>query len=281
MPKPTGQQLRDDGAIPWASQIRNDSDADGAAVSDVLTALDTLGALTYQGVWDADANSPAITGGAGTKGFYYLVSKAGTTSIDGINDWQVDDWIIYNGSAWEKIDHSSLVATVFGRTGAVVAAASDYDASQVDNDSVIAGAFVDDALNVLNSAIKQAKVASVAIDTLNDEQSVALGGKSTDEFCPSLAVVQVVDVGAGAGAAGDLAISIGITSGGTEILAAKVCTGLIALNTKFIIDLSEIVKPAMPANSTVYVKVTTCDTTAGAGHLADVYLFGQTILSAT
>lgn len=39
------------------------------------------------------------------------------------------------------------------RVGAVVALASDYDASQVDNDSGVAGAFVDDALNTLGGAI--------------------------------------------------------------------------------------------------------------------------------
>lgn len=45
------------------------------------------------------------------------------------------------------------VASVFTRVGAVVAAASDYDASQVDNDSGVAGAFVDDALDNLAGAI--------------------------------------------------------------------------------------------------------------------------------
>ena len=48
------------------------------------------------------------------------------------------------------------VASVFTRIGAVVAAASDYDASQVDNDSLVAGAFVDDALNNLAAAIPPA-----------------------------------------------------------------------------------------------------------------------------
>lgn len=44
------------------------------------------------------------------------------------------------------------VTSVFTRTGAVVAAASDYDASQVDNDSAVAGSKVSDALNTLNTA---------------------------------------------------------------------------------------------------------------------------------
>ncbi|MCB1494164.1 MAG: DUF2793 domain-containing protein [Bauldia sp.] len=45
------------------------------------------------------------------------------------------------------------VDSVFGRTGAVVAAASDYDASQVDNDSGVSGSTVADALDALAAAI--------------------------------------------------------------------------------------------------------------------------------
>jgi len=43
------------------------------------------------------------------------------------------------------------VDSVFSRTGAVVAAASDYDASQVDNDSGVAGATVAAALDTLDA----------------------------------------------------------------------------------------------------------------------------------
>ena len=46
----------------------------------------------------------------------------------------------------------SGVTSAFGRTGAVAAAASDYDASQVDNDSIVTGAFVSDALDTLENA---------------------------------------------------------------------------------------------------------------------------------
>jgi hypothetical protein len=45
------------------------------------------------------------------------------------------------------------VASVFGRTGAVTAAASDYDASQVDNDSSVTGAKVSEALNTLKTGV--------------------------------------------------------------------------------------------------------------------------------
>jgi len=45
------------------------------------------------------------------------------------------------------------IDTVFGRTGTVVALASDYDASLVDNDSGVTGAYVSDALNTLDTDI--------------------------------------------------------------------------------------------------------------------------------
>lgn len=35
-----------------------------------------LGGAIYQGTWNATTNSPTITGGSGTKGYYYVVSVA-------------------------------------------------------------------------------------------------------------------------------------------------------------------------------------------------------------
>lgn len=46
---------------------------------------------------------------------------------------------------------ASIVDSVFTRTGDVIAEASDYDASQIDNDSAVAGATVADALNNLDT----------------------------------------------------------------------------------------------------------------------------------
>jgi hypothetical protein len=55
----------------------------------------TVGGLVYKGVWDANTNTPTLgNGGAGgDKGDYYVVSVAGNTSLDGITDWQVGDWV--------------------------------------------------------------------------------------------------------------------------------------------------------------------------------------------
>lgn len=54
-----------------------------------------------------------------------------------------------------------VVTSVFGRAGAVVAAVGDYLASQVTNDSLVAGATVAAALNTLAAAIPSVPVTSV------------------------------------------------------------------------------------------------------------------------
>ena len=85
-----------------------------------------LGALNYQGAWNASTNSPALASGTGTKGFYYTVATAGTAVLDGIGQWNVGDHAAYNGTAWEKLDGlASEVISVAGRTGTVVLTAAD------------------------------------------------------------------------------------------------------------------------------------------------------------
>lgn len=78
-----------------------------------------VGGSIYQGTWDANTNTPTLTGATGTSGYYYIVSVAGTTNLDGITDWQVGDWAIFQGSAWEKVDNTDSVVSVNGQTGAV------------------------------------------------------------------------------------------------------------------------------------------------------------------
>jgi hypothetical protein len=79
-----------------------------------------LGALSYQGTWNASTNTPTLTSSTGTKGYYYVVSVAGSTNLNGITDWLVGDWAVYNGSIWQKVDNTETVTSVNGQTGAVV-----------------------------------------------------------------------------------------------------------------------------------------------------------------
>ena len=68
--------------------------------------------LTYKGAWDANTNNPLLTSGIGTAGDYYIVSVAGNTNLDGVIDWQVGDWAIFEGATnmWQKIDNHDVQA---------------------------------------------------------------------------------------------------------------------------------------------------------------------------
>jgi hypothetical protein len=64
-------------------------------------------APAYQGTWNASTNTPTITSSVGTQGYYYVVSVAGNTTIDGTSGWNVGDWIIFANTKWEKIPGST------------------------------------------------------------------------------------------------------------------------------------------------------------------------------
>jgi hypothetical protein len=76
----------------------------------VLSWADVAGGLDYQGTWNAATNTPTLASGVGTNGYYYVVSVDGTTTLDGISDWKAGDWLLFNGTAWQKIDQSWAIA---------------------------------------------------------------------------------------------------------------------------------------------------------------------------
>ena len=97
------------------------------AVSSITNAI---GALNYKGTWNASANSPALASGVGTKGDYYVVSTAGSTSLDGISNWGIGDWAAFNGSVWQRVEGGANLngvdLTATGNTVLGSTAASTY-----------------------------------------------------------------------------------------------------------------------------------------------------------
>lgn len=71
----------------------------------------TEGGLTYRGAWDAENNEPDLIDATPSNSDYYVVSIAGDTNLDGITDWNLGDWAIYNGDFWEKINNSGIVTS--------------------------------------------------------------------------------------------------------------------------------------------------------------------------
>lgn len=122
--------------------------------------------LVYKGLWNANTNSPAIASGVGIQGDYYIVGTAGTTTIDGESDWGLGDWIIFNGTAWQKLDNSELwsddgtdyTTTFPGRN-------IDFGSGLLKDSSVIAGIALGD---VLNTTLSANYTASTIMGALNE-----------------------------------------------------------------------------------------------------------------
>lgn len=102
----------------------------GAKVSTTYLPDAILGAMRYQGTWNASTNTPTLpTPAAANKGYYWIVSVAGTYSSIG---FQVGDWAVSNGSGTiAKIDNTDSISSWNGRTGAILPIYSDYSSFYV------------------------------------------------------------------------------------------------------------------------------------------------------
>lgn len=104
------------------------------AVSSITNAI---GALNYKGTWNASTNTPTLASGVGTKGDYYVVSVAGSTALDGISNWGIGDWAVFNGTTWQRVvggaDLNGVNLSVSGTTtlsGLTASTALALDASK-------------------------------------------------------------------------------------------------------------------------------------------------------
>jgi hypothetical protein len=179
------------------------------------------GALVYQGTWDALTNNPTLTSGVGTKGYYYVVSIAGTTNLDGVTDWQVGDWAVFNGTVWQKVDNSEItyvsnVATGTGLTGGPITSTGTIS---ISNTTVTAasygaadtvGTFTVNAQGQLTAAAN----ASIAINV------GAVSG----------AVPNTVNVIAGTGLSGGGALTANVTLTNAGVTAFNTRTGNVTLS---------------------------------------------------
>lgn len=105
--------------------------------------------MEYQGVWNASTNTPTLADATGNAGDVYRVTVSGARNLgSGSIDFVVGDYVIYDGSVWQKADTTDAVATVAGRTGNVTLSASDVSgvasltgAETLTNKTVTSGKF--------------------------------------------------------------------------------------------------------------------------------------------
>ncbi|MDO9399113.1 MAG: IMCp domain-containing protein, partial [bacterium] len=143
------------------------------------------GALVYQGSWNASSNTPALADNTGSKGQYYVVNTAGTQNLGSGNIvLTINDWIIHNGTVWEKLDSANDVQSVFGRIGIISASSGDYIASQITNTPTgnISAITVQSALNELDTEKLTNTLNSGRIfvgNSSNEATAILMGGDIT------------------------------------------------------------------------------------------------------
>lgn len=99
----------------------------GGKISVSVIPDSVLGQLEYIGTWNATtgkavSDTRPLEGGvirAYRKGDYYIVKTAGTklpdaTTITELDGLQIGDWIVYNGTTWDKIDNTDYIKSVAG-----------------------------------------------------------------------------------------------------------------------------------------------------------------------
>jgi hypothetical protein len=133
--------------------------------------------MTYEGTWDAATNTPTLANGTGDAGMVYIVNGAGTVNFGAGNiTFAIGDWVIYNGTIWQKSDNADDVMSVNGFTGVVTLDYDDVNAVEklgtvVDNRLVRTDGVTGDQLQQTGITISDTDavtgVAELTVDNLN------------------------------------------------------------------------------------------------------------------
>lgn len=149
--------------------------------------------LEYLGTWDASTNTPTLADGTGVSGQFYITNVAGTQNLgSGSQTFAVGDWVMYDGSIWERVINSNAVASVNGSTGAVTVNAINQLTGDVTAGP--ASGSQSKAATIAAGAVTASKLGSVT-DGLTLDQSgsgstleVKAGGISNTQVSSSAAI---------------------------------------------------------------------------------------------
>ncbi len=114
------------GYIPTSQKGANNGVAELDAGGKVPVSQLPSSLMSYEGTWNASTNTPTLVDGTGDAGDVYIVSAAGTQDLgSGSFSYAIGDWIIYNGTIWQKSSNSNAVVSVNSQTGVVVLDSDD------------------------------------------------------------------------------------------------------------------------------------------------------------
>lgn len=112
-----------------------------------------LGGLSYEGTWNASTNTPTLASGVGTDGNFYVVSVAGTTTLDGISTWNVGDQAIFGPTTWKRLAIVYTPVTGITLSSLAVQAADTFVANATGSSAAPTAITATQATALLNAMV--------------------------------------------------------------------------------------------------------------------------------
>lgn len=92
--------------------------------------------MIYKGMWNPSTNTPTLSDASGTVGWVYKTNAAGTANLGSGNQTFFNgDFLIHNGTKWERSAGTDAVVSVNGQQGIVTLSKNDIGLGSVDNTS--------------------------------------------------------------------------------------------------------------------------------------------------
>lgn len=181
------------------------------------TMSDIVSGVVYQGTWNASTNTPTLTSSVGTQGYYYVVNVAGTTDLNGITDWEVGDWAIFNGTVYQKVDNTDN-PTVWGSITGNILDQTDVGARKDVNGNTFVGG--GNESNVLTGSVNNLFYLNADNNNLtNSANNIFNKGASNNTLLDS----ETYELGAGANACE--------IEGGSQVKIGDYCAAIKLLQT--------------------------------------------------
>lgn len=137
--------------------------------------------IEYLGTWDASTNTPTLVNGTGTSGWFYIVSTGGTVNFGAGNiTFNSGDWVLYNGTIWERAVQSNIVQSVNGQTGVVTVNAINQLTGDITAGPASGSASASATLATVNSNVGSFTNATVTVNAKGLVTAVSSGSVPGD-----------------------------------------------------------------------------------------------------
>jgi hypothetical protein len=192
-----------------------------------------VGAIVFQGGWDATNNTPTLSDGTGTAGYQYIVTVGGTRNLGhGSEEFAPGDTVTYGGNIWNHVQATAPISSIAGNahmnisptTGAVIvgvdATPNNTANAIVSRDS--SGNFIANTITASLNGVALSAVTAATVTTAAQPSITSVGSLT------SLTVVGNVASGNVSGTTGTFTRIIGtlVTAAQPNITSVGVLTGL-------------------------------------------------------